>query len=103
MDTDDFSEMTWSIIVQAAEISDTLKAELGSMSMKCEHEDDWLQEVRVFLEEIIEAPDEYVEFWNLDEYEGVTAIIIKELAIKLNHLAAKVLTTPLSERGKREY
>jgi hypothetical protein len=35
MDTDDLSEMAWNVIVQAAEVSDTLKAELGAMSIKC--------------------------------------------------------------------
>lgn len=34
MDTDEFSEMAWDIIVRAARVSDTLKSELGMLSGK---------------------------------------------------------------------
>ena len=101
MDTDDFSERAWAAIVQAAKVSDTLKAELGAISMKCVNEDDWLQEVREYLQAIIEAPDEYVEFWDLEGYESVTATMIGELATQLCSQLEKVQAIPLGERGKR--
>ena len=44
MDTDDFSEMAWKMIEKAAQVSDTLKAELGAMSMEHAAEDDWLRQ-----------------------------------------------------------
>ena len=45
MDTDALSEMAYGIIVQAARISDTLKAELGALSGNYDKEDDWLRGV----------------------------------------------------------
>ena len=36
MDTDDLSEKAYTIIVQAARLCDTLKAELGALSLACE-------------------------------------------------------------------
>lgn len=102
MDTDDFSEMVWEIIEQAAQVSDTLKAELGAMSMKYATEDDWLRGAWEFLQEIAEAPEEFVEFWNLEEEEGVTATMISELAVDLASQVEKVLATPMAERGSEE-
>lgn len=34
MDTDNFTEMAWDVIVCAARVSDTLKAELGAMAYR---------------------------------------------------------------------
>lgn len=39
MDTDDFSEMAYSIIVKAAQVCDTLKADLGARSGRYDNED----------------------------------------------------------------
>ena len=43
MDTDDFSEMAREVLVQAAQVSDTLKSELGALSKQYINEDDWLR------------------------------------------------------------
>jgi len=102
MDTDDFSEMTWEIIVQAAQVSDTLKTELGAMSMEYATEDDWLRGAWEYLQEIAEAPEEFVEFWNLEEEEGVTATMISYLAVDLASQVEKVLDTAMAERGFEE-
>ena len=101
MDTDDFSEMAWEIIVQAAQVSDTLKTELGAMSMEYTSEDDWLRGIREYLQEIVADPEEYVEFWDLEEWEGVSATMISELAEELNSQAERVLATPMGKRGNR--
>jgi len=103
MDTDDFSEMAWGIIVRAGRVSDTLKVELGALSRKYRSEDDWLRGVREHLEEIVEDPDDYVEFWHLEEFEGVTAGTIRELATELCRRVDEVLATSLNERGNRCY
>ena len=42
MDTDDLSDMAWEIIARAAQVSDTLKADLGARSGRYGNEDDWL-------------------------------------------------------------
>jgi hypothetical protein len=102
MDTDDFSEMAWDFIVRAAQVSDTLKTELGAMSMEFATEDDWLRGAWEYLQEIAEAPEEFVEFWNLEEEERVTATMISELAVDLASQVEKVLATPMAERGFEE-
>ena len=53
MDTDDLTEMAWDVIVRAAHVSDTLKAELGAMASRFKSENEWLRGVRAHLEEIL--------------------------------------------------
>jgi hypothetical protein len=100
MDTDDFSELSRGIIVRAAQISDTLKAELGALSGRYKNEDDWLRGVKKHLQRIIEDPDEYVDFWNLGEEEGITATTIRNLASGLGRQADEVLSRPLDQRSQ---
>jgi len=103
MDTDEFSEMAWDIIVRAARVSDTLKSELGMLSGKYKSENEWLRGVSKHLEEIIDTPERYVEYWNLEQEEGVTPDEIKKLSEDLCRRIDKILTTILSERGTREW
>jgi hypothetical protein len=102
MDTDVFSDMAYSIIVQAARDSDTLKAELGALSRNYKNEDDWLHGVQKHFQAILSDPNAYVDFWNLEEEEGVTATRIMDLASQLNDQVDIVLGTSLKNRGKRE-
>jgi len=69
------------------------------MSGEYATKDDWLRGVRGFLQEIAEAPEEYVEFWDIEEEKGVTAIMISELSVALASQVEKVLATPAAERG----
>lgn len=103
MDTDNFSDMAYDIIVQAARISDTLKSELGAMSGKYQTEDDWLNGVQKRLQRIIKDPDEYVDYWNLEEEEGVTPVMIKKGATTLCRRVEAVQATPLNQRGKSKW
>jgi hypothetical protein len=48
-------------------------------------------------------PEGNVDYWNLEEEEGITAAMIKKNAAELRHQVDTVLTTPLSERGAREW
>ena len=57
MDTDDLSDKAYSIIVHAARVCDTLKAELGALSLGCENEVAWLHRVGNRLRKIVEDPD----------------------------------------------
>ena len=54
MDTDDLTEMAWGVIVSASRVSDTLKADLGSMASRFRTEDEWLGGVRAHLVDIFE-------------------------------------------------
>ncbi len=103
MDTDDLTEMAWGVIVRAAQVSDTLKAELGAMASRFKTEDEWLRGVRAHLEEILEDPAEYVEDWDLENTEAVTAAIIGSIAVELRGRVDNVLSMPMNKRGAREW
>ncbi len=91
MDTDDFSDKAYGIIVAAAMVSDTLKAELGALSSRYKTEDEWLRGVRKKLKNIMAEPGEYVDYWNLEIEEGVSEAEIKKTAIKLVATADELL------------
>ena len=99
MDTDDFSGMAYNIIVQAARLSDTLKTELGALSLNHNNENDWLVGVQEHCREIIADPDGYVDFWNLVEEERITARRISKIAGLLSAKVDIVLAVPLINRG----
>ncbi len=102
MDTDDFSDRAYAIIAQAAQVSDTLKAELGAMSSRYSNEDDWLRDAEKHLRGIKAHPQDYVDLWRLDEFEGVTPAQIRALATRLLDQIPEILTMPLEQRGHRE-
>ena len=89
MDTDDLSKKAYSIIVYAARVCDTLKAELGAMSLDCDNEDLWIERVQTHLKKIARDPDAYVEYWNLEE-EEIDASQIKRLALDLSRQADEI-------------
>jgi len=101
MDTDDLTEKAYEIIVAAARVSDTLKAELGALSRHCDHEDDWLRGVKAHLQAIAEDPEDYVDSWSLDECEGVSPKTMGNLAARLCRKVDEVLGMPLMERSRK--
>jgi hypothetical protein len=101
MDTDDLTEMAWDVIVRAALVSDTLKAELGALARQFKSEDEWLRGVQAHLEEIIEDPDEYADYWDLEKEEGVTVSMIEDCATELSRRVNEILAVPLNKRGAR--
>ena len=103
MDTDDFSGRAYAIIVQAARVSDTLKAELGTMSSRYSNEDDWLRGAGKHLRGIQAHPQDYVDLWSLDEFEGVNPAQIRKLATRLLNQIPEILATPLEKRGHRKW
>jgi len=84
MDTDDLSDKAYGIIVHAAQECDTLKTELGALSYDCENEDAWLVKVQTRLGKIGKDPQEYVEYWNLEEEEGIDASQMRRIVQKLS-------------------
>lgn len=103
MDTDDFTEMAWDVIVRAARVSDTLKAELGAMAHRYQSEDEWLQSVRAHLEEIADDPSGYVDSWDLENEEGITATMIGSCATEICLRVNEILVIPVSKRGVMEW
>jgi len=100
MDTDNLSEKAYGIIVHAAQVSDTLKADLGARSLRYASEDDWLRGVQKLIQKIIQEPDEYMDYWNLEEEEGVTASQIQEIAGYLYRRADETLARPFPKRNR---
>lgn len=103
MDTDDLTEMAWGVIVSASQVSDTLKAELGAMASRFRAEDEWLRGVRAHLVDIFEDPAEYVDSWDLENAEAVTATMIGSFAAELRDRVDSVLSTPMNKRGSRSW
>ena len=101
MDTDNFSDMAYAVIQQAARVSDTLKAELAAISRDYRHEEDWLRGVQKHLRGILTHPQDYVDFWSLEEFEAVTSTMIQELATRLQEQSCGTLATPPAMRGQR--
>lgn len=103
MDTDDLTEMAWGIIVSASQVSDTLKAELGAMASRFKTEDEWLRAVRAHLAEIFEDPAGYVDSWDLENTEAVTATMIGSIAAELRDRVDSILSMPMNKRGSRSW
>ena len=101
MDTDDLSEKAWEIIARAAIVSDTLKTELGARCYRYENEGDWLRGVRKFLHQIVEEPKKYVDYWDLEHEEGVTATMIKNIAAELTCQVQEILAKPMIWRNRK--
>ena len=103
MDTDDLTELAWDVIVRAARVSDTLKAELGAMASRFKAEDEWLQAVKAHLKSIAADPDEYVDAWGLEDEKNVTATLIRICAADLCSRIDKILAMPIKKRGERQW
>ncbi len=103
MDTDAFSIMAYRVIAHSARGSDTLKAELGALSRNYKNEDDWVRAAQNHLQQIANDPEAYVDYWNLEEAEGLSATCIQKIAVELKDQCKSILATPLSDRGKREW
>ena len=72
------------LLVHAAQVCDTLKTELGVLRYDCKNEDAWLEEVQTHLNEIAKDSESYVEYWNLEEEEGIDASQMKRIVQKLS-------------------
>ncbi|WP_028320626.1 hypothetical protein [Desulfatiglans anilini] len=103
MDTEDLTEMAWGVIFSASQVSDTLKAELGAMASRFKTEDEWLRGVCAHLGEIFEDPAEYVDSWDMQDTEAVTATMIGSIAVELRDRVESVLSTPMNKRGSRSW
>jgi hypothetical protein len=101
MDTDDLSEKAWALIVLAASVSDTLKTELGAMASRFRSEDEWLRGIRAHMERIAENPEGYVDYWNLENEEGVTPDRMARCAADLRRRVDEILVLPIKRRGPR--
>ncbi|MFO7687614.1 MAG: hypothetical protein R6V60_16135 [Desulfobacterales bacterium] len=72
-------------------------------SIEARYEDEWLRGVCTHLEEIIEDPAEYVDYWDLENEEAVSATMIESCAEELYGQVDKILAMPMNKRGSREW
>ena len=56
----------------------------------------------IFLRGIQAHPQDYVDLWSLEEFEGVTPAKIRGLATHLLNQIPEILGTPLEQRERRE-
>ncbi|MBW1787983.1 MAG: hypothetical protein JRK53_15380 [Deltaproteobacteria bacterium] len=97
MDTDYITEMAYQTIVIADLISDYLKVDVAVMSKDYDNENDYLNGVLVFVRDIKNNPEDYLDYWNIhDEIDIISFIRSLE---KLEEHIEMVLGTPIEKRG----
>ena len=97
MDTDYITEMAYQTIVIADLISDYLKVDVAVMSKDYDNENDYLNGVLVFVRDIKNNPEDYLDYWNIhDEIDIISFIRSLE---KLEKHIEMVLGTPIEKRG----
>jgi hypothetical protein len=96
VDTDDLSPMAYDVILQAADLLDVLKAQLGASASGVKTEDDFLRGVRTHLRGILRSTGAYLEGGGcLDDVD------VREFRAGVRSLISHVdatLATPAAQR-----
>ena len=98
MDTDFLTEEAYRVLIKrSGEVSEFLRAEIGASASFYQDEDSYLGAVYRFVLAIAEAPEAYLERWNLlDEVDA------REFGVQAGVLAGEILAViklPFEERG----
>ena len=97
MDTDDLSPMAYETLSKALLAFEPMRAEIGALACDYRCEDEYLTGILSFLDEILESPADYLDFWNSSD-----EIDIKRFrnSVKAVHAHVKLtLSTPKKSRG----
>jgi len=97
MDTDDLTPMAYESIVIANGITDYLKCDLGVRSKNYKDEGAYLNGILKFIQEIINEPEAYLDYWNLWE-ELDPGVFTKGIEGLERHIK-KTIETPIEQRG----
>ena len=101
MDTDLLTEKAYRVLIgRSGEVSDFLRAEIGAAASRYPNEDSYLGAMHHFVSAIGDAPEDYLERWNLIE-----EIDTHEFGSQAHTLADEILAViklPLSKRGPVE-
>ncbi len=62
MDTDYLTELAYETLSKAFDVSDILRAEIGASALAFKTEADFLRGTLAFLDEILEDPEEYLDW-----------------------------------------
>ena len=98
MDTDDLTPMAYETLSLAYEACEPMRAEIGCAASGYDTEDEYLAGMLGFFEEVLDAPRDYLERWDLTS-EVDTKAFTRAVKRAGAH-AASTLRTPQSERGK---
>jgi hypothetical protein len=97
MDTDDLTEMAYQTLILAYGEHDALRAEIGASARCYSKEDDFLKGTLEFINLIGEAPEDYLDQWNLLE-----EIDLDEFRKRLNCIHDHIQTTLLTPMVARD-
>ena len=98
MDTDDLTPMAYKTLSLAHEACEPMRAEIGAAASGYHTEDEYLVGMLKFFEEVLDAPQDYLERWDLASDVATKAF---SRAVKRAYAHANsTLKTPRSERGK---
>jgi hypothetical protein len=97
MDTNDLTLMAHEMLDLADSIDRTVLLEIASICHNFDEEDKYLHEAVKCLEDIIDDPDDFLDFWNLEDefHPSVLKARVRDVVI----YAKKVLVTPKAKRG----
>jgi hypothetical protein len=98
MDTDDLTPMAYETLSLAHKVCEPLRAEIGASAADFKAEDEFLHGVSEFMQELLDAPEEYLDSWDLLDDVELEAFVEGARCVKA-HVAA-TLETPIVERGK---
>ena len=102
MDADDLSDMAYTTLLMAEEITHSFTVDLGAMSQAFKDENSYLRKRLAFVRETKRHPKEYVEEWSLEK--DLSAKNLRKGMIELGKHIVKSLATPIKDRGsKQEY
>ena len=98
MDTDDLTPMAYATLSLGFEACEPLRAEIGATANDFSTEDEFLQGLARFMEEIISGHEDYLDSWDL--HDQVDQVVFLE---KIRHVQDHIvltLKTPRTQRGK---
>lgn len=98
MDTDDLTPMAYETLSLAYRACKPLRAEIGAAATDFKAEDEFLRGVSTFMQKLLDAPEDYLNSWDLLDEVEVPAFV--EGVRRVKTYVAAILETPVSQRGK---
>jgi len=98
MDTDDLTPMAYATLSLGYEACEPLRAEIGAAAAEFNAEDEFLQGMSKFMEDILRDPEDYLDSWDLPDEIDKASFAARVRRVQ-EHIAA-TLKTPQAQRGK---
>ncbi|MCF8052778.1 MAG: hypothetical protein K9L59_16170 [Desulfobacterales bacterium] len=97
MDTNDLTEKTYEILKLSEDIDHIITVHIGAMCGRYNDEDMFLSHAFKFITGIMDAPDEFIEDWGIEE--GAEPGAFKSGLSSLKGYIQEVMAIPYKERG----